>query len=278
MNHIPGFAQHIGPVLETAPGQVSLTLAPQHLNVSKRMHGAMMMLLLCEAAKSLAQHTMQQRPDAGQAVELVCADFGFVRSAHVGADARAEAQVARTTRTLMFLNAQIVADGEALCTATLTYAIVPQAPVLAPADLDTNGSAAYPSPETQLRVPMNLLGERIGPIHERQINPRHLLSPFQITPERCQPGLPLLDDGMTLYVADSLGSRAANRACGQMCVTVNLQLRRFGNAPLDAWVQVETEARQQLGDLVFIDGRFTVNGQPLADFSGIWKGMGAPRK
>jgi acyl-coenzyme A thioesterase PaaI-like protein len=265
-------------VIETAPGRVALTLAPQHLNISRRMHGAMMMLLLCEAAKSLARHTMELRPDAGQAVELVGADFGFVRSAQIGADARAEAQVARATRTLMFLTAQVVADGEALCTATLTYAIVPQAPVLAPTEVDANGGTAYPSPETQLRVPVNVLGERIGPIHERQINPRHLLAQFQITPDRCQPGLPLLDDGMTLYVADSLGSRAANRACGQNCVTVNLQLRRFGNAPQGAWVQVETEARQQLGDLVFIDGRFTVNGQPLADFSGIWKGMGELRR
>ena len=66
----------------------------------------------------------------------------------------------------------------------------------------------------------------------------------------------------------------ADQFNGLAGVTVNLQLRRFGNAPLGAWVQIETEARQQLGDLIFIDGRFTVDGQALADFSGIWKGMG----
>jgi acyl-coenzyme A thioesterase PaaI-like protein len=278
MTAIPGFAPTIGPVQDIAPGQVSLILAQQHLNYANRMHGAMMMLLLANAAHSQARHAMQQRPDAGQAIELVCADFGFVRSAHIGAQAVATAQIARATRTLMFLTAQVAADGEVLCTATLTYAIVPQAPVFNAAAYSTGGGEQYPSPGTHLRVPINLLGERIGAIHEQHINPQRLLAQFEVTPERCQPGLALLDDGMTLYVADSLGSRAAKHASGQSGVTVNLQLRRFGNAPLGAWVQIETEARQQLGDLVFIEGQFTVNGQALADFSGIWKNMAAPHK
>ena len=275
MNEILGFAPAIGPLRHEAPGQVSLTLAQQHLNFADRMHGAMMMLLLTAAAHSKATDEMRQRANAGQAVELVCADFGFVRSAHIGATAVATAHIARATRTLMFLNAQVAADGDTLCTATLTYAIVPQVTVFEATDQNAGDRPEYPASSTRLRVPSNVLGERIGAIYDQQIDRHHLLAQYEVTPERCQPGLALLDDGMTLYVADSLGSRAANQASGQACVTVNLQLRRFGNAPLGAWVQIETEARQQLGDLVFIEGRFTVNGQALADFSGIWKGMGA---
>ena len=70
MTAIPGFAPTIGPVQDIAPGQVSLILAQQHLNYANRMHGAMMMLLLANAAHSQARHAMQQRPDAGQAIEL----------------------------------------------------------------------------------------------------------------------------------------------------------------------------------------------------------------
>ncbi len=63
MNEILGFAPTIGPLHHEAPGQVSLTLAQQHLNFADRMHGAMMMLLLANAAHSQARHAMQTRPD-----------------------------------------------------------------------------------------------------------------------------------------------------------------------------------------------------------------------
>ena len=266
-----GFKHHAGPLRESAPGQIQLTLAPQHLNVSGRMHGAMMMIVLTAAAEGKAKAELPSRgPD--QTVQLVCADFGFVRSAQPGSHVIAQAQMARATRTLMFLNAQVLADGDTLCTATLTFAIVPrQSAVLAwPAT-----PQAHPSPDVALRKPSNLLGETIGPIYQHERAAGRMRTQFEVTARRCRPDAAELDDGMTLYVADSLGSRTANTSSGQLCVTVNLQMRRFASAPAGAWVDLETQTRHVQGDLVFVDGQFSVAGQPLADFSGIWTGMGA---
>ena len=269
---VSGFAHHIGPVLESSPGHARIVLAPHHLNFADRMHGAMMMLMLTTAAESKAKAELLGRA-SDQSLQLICADFGFVRSAHVGAAIAAEARIERATRTLMFLSAQVLADGEALCTATMTFALVP----LAAVSLRQPQGEAHPAAGTNLRVPSNLLGHAIGDIHDQAITDHHLRAEFEVSTRRCQAGQPLLDNGMTMYVADSVGSRAANRATGQGCVTVNLQLRRFADAPLGAWVRLETQVRQVLGDLIFVEGQFTVEGQALADFSGIWKGMGPAR-
>lgn len=269
---VSGFAHHIGPVLESSPGHTSIALAPHHLNFASRMHGAMMMLMLTTAAEGKARAELLGRA-SDQSLQLVCADFGFVRSAHLGAAIAAQARIERATRTLMFLSAQVLADGEALCTATLTYALVPLDAVC----LRQPQGQAHPGTGSALRVPSNLLGHAIGDIHDQTIADHQLRAEFEVTPHRCQADQAMLDNGMTMYVADSVGSRTANRATGQGCVTVNLQLRRFADAPLGAWVTLDTRIRQVLGDLVFVDGHFTVDGQALADFSGIWKGMGPAR-
>ena len=151
-----GFTHLVGPITELAPGQVTLTLGPQHLNVSGRMHGAMMMVVLNAAARSIAKATAP-----GAQIQLASSDFGFVRPAQVNASVMATAQIVRATRTMLFVQASVTSNAEPLCTASLTFTVD------APACIrEASPAGQHPSTGTNLRKPSNLLGQVIGPIHD----------------------------------------------------------------------------------------------------------------
>lgn len=266
-----GYLAHIGPLQQVAPDTLALQMQPNHLNIGGRLHGGIVMALISAAAEGAALAAVAQvRP--GACAEMLTLDVHFVSAALEGSQVQAQATPTRVTRTMVFLTVVLNAGEECLATAQGVYRIV------SPGADESLSSMPVPSLEgwdaAMWREPF---ARHIGVAYERTLSNGFKACLFQADPTRLCSNAPLMHDGMALFVADVFTGRASSTAAKAQgrCVTLNMQVRRFGDVPAGAWVEFRPKVRHLSSSVVFTDGTLVVGERPVMAVSSVWKVLGA---
>lgn len=266
-----GFAAHAGPIERLGPRAFGFALEPRHLNHAGRFHGGMVLTLVSTACGEVARgEALRAAPQA--TAELLSLDCSFVSAALGGAQVRAEVDVTRVTRTAAFLSARVWAGDEVLATASAIFRIGAgrqRTP-------DAGEAEAPPAEGWSAMVTREPFARHVAPVYERQDGTAPKRAGFRVGAERLDAhGQGVLHEGMALFVADVFTGRAAVAASGAHCVTLGMQVRRFAPAPAGSWVEFEPRVRHVAPSVVFVDGTFTLQGQPWLEVSSLWKVLGA---
>ncbi len=266
-----GFTAHLGPIERLGSRAFGLVLEPHHLNHAGRFHGGMMLTLVSTACGEVARDEAL-RAGPGAVAELLSLDCSFVSAAQEGARVRAGVDITRVTRTVAFLSTRVLAGDEVLATASSSFRIgVRQDGAPDPAGPE--------EPTTERWSPMitrDPFAQRVAPVHERQDGAAPKRAGFHASADRLDAhGRGVLHEGMSLFVADMFCGRAAVAASGSHCVTLGMQVRRFGDAPAGSWVEFEPRVRHVAPSVVFVDGSFTVRDRIWLEVSSVWKVLGA---
>ncbi|MBP6902831.1 MAG: PaaI family thioesterase [Burkholderiaceae bacterium] len=113
---LPGFVGLIGPLWtcrEEAGWAYGLRVAPAHLNPLGLVHGGVLTTLIDHALSAIAWQALGRR-----ACVTVQLDTQFLSSGREGQFLEARGRVARATSSLVFMQGQVVADGQELITAS----------------------------------------------------------------------------------------------------------------------------------------------------------------
>jgi uncharacterized protein (TIGR00369 family) len=264
-----GFLVHTGPLERTGPYSLGLNLQPHHLNIGGRLHGGMVMTLISAAAEIVARDAVLQT-QTGAGIVMLSLDIQFISAALGGVRVRAEVTPTRVTRTMVFLTIRLITGDECLATAAAVYRIVPAGTECALPPMSVPCLEGW-SP-TVWREPFS---QHIGPAYERTLASGLKEALFEAAPSRLCVHSPVLHDGMSLFMADVFTGRASSLVSGGRCVTLSMQVRRFGDVPAGAWAEFRPEVRQVSPSVVFTDGTLTCAGRPVMAVSSMWKVLGA---
>lgn len=266
-----GFAALVGPMERLGSLAFGLVLEPHHLNFAGRFHGGMMLTLVTTACGEVARdEALRAGPE--MVAELLSLDCSFVSAASRGARVRAEVDITRVTRTVAFLSARVSTGNEILATASSTFRIgVRQSDAPEPARLEEPAIEGW-SP----MVAREPFAQRVAPVLERRNGAGSGRAGFRASADRLDAqGRGVLHEGMSLFVADVFCGRAAVAASGSYCVTLGMQVRRFGDAAAGSWVEFEPRVRHVTPSVVFVDGSLTVQDRTCLEVSSMWKVLGA---
>jgi uncharacterized protein (TIGR00369 family) len=118
------FEIHLGPVFETGEQgarRFALKIYERHVNMRGVVHGAMLMtfadLTMGQAAWDATDHA---------AVVTISMQSQFLKSARVGDVVEVQPQLARRTRSLLFLRGEFQANGETIFTAASIWKVLGQ--------------------------------------------------------------------------------------------------------------------------------------------------------
>jgi acyl-coenzyme A thioesterase PaaI-like protein len=267
-----GFEGLVGPLRALGPHALELVIESRHLNPYGRLHGGMVMTMLVSAcARTALVEARRAGEEAG--ATLLSLDCQFIGAAELGMAVRTEVSVVRVTRTMAFLSARMAGDGQVLASAAATYRIgLVEPPPPAPPD-------ATPDPVREGWPPLVLSGgfsRHVAPLFERVGEDGVRRGALWVDATRTDAlGRGVLHEGMALYAADIFCGRAAHRAVGSRAVTLGMQLRRYTDVAVGAWVTFVPQVRQVAGPVAFVDGTFTVNGRACLGVSSLWKVIGA---
>lgn len=258
-----GFLAHVGPFERGGAAALQLRLAPQHLNFGGRLHGGMVMTLVCAGAEAAA------REAACAAVEMVTLDVQFMVAVQAPACVQVEVACSRRTRTLVFLRVELRSAGQCLATASAIYRVLAEPGVLppraAPPSLDGWNPVAWNEP----------FSAHVGRVYERRRGDGLTDALFQADATRTACHAPVLHEGMGLFVADIFCGRAARAAAGGRCVTLAMQVRRLGAVPQDGWATLVPQVRQGGAPVLHVDGLLCCGDRPVLAVASVWKLLGA---
>ena len=110
-----GFMDHIGPLCAQRGAEgwrYALTTGPEHANTVGLVHGGVIAALLDHALSLVAWEAAGRVP-----LVTVQLDTRYLQAARPGARLEATARVRHATRSLMFMDAELCADGREIATA-----------------------------------------------------------------------------------------------------------------------------------------------------------------
>jgi len=113
---LQGFIQSAGPLWTRREGaiwQYGLLTGPSHVNPAGVVHGGVLATLMDHALSAIAWEGVGRR-----ACVTVQLNTVFLAPVLPGAFLKAEGQIVRTTRTLVFAQGEIAVDGEIVLTGT----------------------------------------------------------------------------------------------------------------------------------------------------------------
>ncbi|MCW5653194.1 hotdog domain-containing protein [Hydrogenophaga sp.] len=264
-----GYARHVGPLWSDGADALALRIETRHTNRTGRLHGGMGMGLVAMALAQAAQRAVQAARPGATAV-LLTQQCELIDSAFEGEWVVAEARLLRTTRTLVFLTAQLCHGERVLLHASAVFQIEADAHKAA-----VPSSAPAPQvlpPGYALREPVDAFSAHLAPIHERIDAQGERFGGFHVTPAFLDAqGGGGIDNGMLLLLADLFLGRRARMSSGWVCVTVGMGISRLAPVRLGDWVTFDSRAEGQNGETVVATGHFRVNERPVMSATSLWK-------
>lgn len=82
-------------------------------------------------------------------------------------------------------------------------------------------------------------------------------------------------EGMLMTFADAFLGGAANRAAGGDCVTLSMQASFLAEAHAGDVIECRTQIDRVTRAIIFVSGRFSVDGVDVATATSLWKVLGA---
>lgn len=258
-----GFLRHVGPIERIGPTTLQLELARHHLNFGGRLHGGMVMTLVCAGAETIA------RDSAAAPVELVALDVQFVVAVQGAGSVEVQVECSRSTRTLVFLRIVLWAASKCLATGSAIYRVLAQSTV-PPLLTET--------PPLQGWRPVKWtepFSAQVGLVYERTRADGLDNALFQADATRSADAATLLHDAVGMFVADIFCGRVARAAGGGRCVTLAMQVRRLGDVSLGDWVEMAPQVRLGGSPVLHVDGSLCCGGRPVLAVASVWKLLGA---
>ncbi|MGE0097432.1 MAG: PaaI family thioesterase [Hydrogenophaga sp.] len=264
---LQGYGRHVGPVWCHPDGEMALRIEPVHTNVSGRVHGGMAMGLVSMAMTQAAQRAALAAHPGGHATPLSY-HGELIDSAQVGDWVFAHTEVVRTTRTRVFVSAELRCGERTLMTASAVYQI--EATALRP-DRPGQTPAALPAGHA-LRAPVDAFSAHVGAIHERRDEHGEPVGGLVVDSIHLDArGGDEMDTGMALMMADLILGRRARTVSGSVCVTVGMGVMRLAPVRLGDALEIDSHTEGLHGDTVVVTGRFRVNGLPAMSVTSLWK-------
>lgn len=264
---LQGYALHVGPLWCDASGALALRIEERHTNITGRVHGGMAMGLASMAMAQAALRAARAVRPGGKAT-LLSLHTELIDSAQTGDWVFTDAQVVRTTRTLVFVNGGLRSGERVLMTATAIYQIDAGAAVGAP-------GAPVPMalhPNHVVREPVDAFSAHVGPFHVRNDERGEPVGGLQVKPVSLDSqGGNEIDTGLMLMMADLFLGRRARTLSGSVCVTVGMGISRLAPVRLGDVLEVDSHTEGQQGETLVVTGRFRVNGLPVASATSLWK-------
>ncbi len=125
---VAAFAKYVGPIWRLADGEdgtikrFAFQVAEKHMNAAGSVHGGMLMTLA-----DMAMSRTSRLVSGAKSCATVSLSCDFVEPGRLGNLVEARVKVTRTSRTMVFLSAELVAEGRVLLVATGLWKIVPDA-------------------------------------------------------------------------------------------------------------------------------------------------------
>ncbi|HAH11696.1 MAG TPA: thioesterase [Alphaproteobacteria bacterium] len=117
-----GFNAYAGPIFRKVDGDHFLfTIQAQHLNAGDALHGGMAMAMADVVMGRTVRLAIE--PDRAATISLNC---DFLAGAKLGDQVIGRAQIARRTRTIVFINSQLSVNDKLILTASGIWKIVTQ--------------------------------------------------------------------------------------------------------------------------------------------------------
>jgi len=107
-----GFSAHVGPIWSRQEGDAwayGLLTGPQHANRAGLVHGGLIATLMDQGLSAIAWEAVQRQPCV--TVQL---DTHYLSAARPGQFLEARGRVTRVTASLVFVQGEITADGQAV--------------------------------------------------------------------------------------------------------------------------------------------------------------------
>jgi hypothetical protein len=217
----------------------------------------------CRAAK-------QAQSQAG--AELLTLNCELIDSAVVGDWVEAQVEVARRTRTLVFVTGGLRSGHRQLMTASAVFQIVQDSGVQ-----DVRRSVPEtPPPGYHLLDPVDPFCAHVGPLYERYDEKDERFGGFHVSSRHLGPhGSDYVDTGMLMMLADLYLGRRARIACGHPCVTLGMTLSQTTPIRLGDLVEIESRSEGYTSEVVIVTGSFRVAERQVISMTSSWKMMKA---
>ena len=143
-------------------------------------------------------------------------------------------------------------------------------------DIPPDIPSGIPPGFVRIRMGPNPYIDACGPLYGKREGDALVLG-LRVEPRHCNPA-GSCHGGMLSTLSDMLlviGASAQSEHARYM-VTVNLTCDFLAPAPVGCWVEGRLQVMRATRNLVFCQGSFTVDGQPVVAMSGIAKPIGEP--
>ena len=127
---------------------------------------------------------------------------------------------------------------------------------------------------TPIAMRANPFVDPLGPLYGRRDGDGIVVG-LRIEERHCNPG-GFCHDGMLMTLADMLLIYNSNTQSGirQFMLTVNLTGDFIGPAPLGSWLEGHATMLRASRNMIFTNGMFTADGEPVLRVNGIFKPTG----
>ena len=120
----------------------------------------------------------------------------------------------------------------------------------------------------------NRFEDLVGPIYEKGASDDYVCAFRPEAKHDNRRGV--VHGGMLFTLADhTLGNMVWDRAGGQPCATVSLNVDYIAGVRAGDWVECSGHITRETRSLIFIKGELTVGGRIVMTATGVWKKLGA---